>query len=95
MGLQFDRRISVGHVLSVIVIAIPALIAFANLKADQESTARDVTRTEQRIDKMMDRSEATDSRIRMLEINDSNRVIELRGIYDALGRIEKAIGTKQ
>ena len=46
-GLQFDNKISLGHILSAITMLIAGVFAYASAAAEQASQARRLDKVEQ------------------------------------------------
>ena len=81
MSIQFDNKISLGHVISVVTILAACIMAYATLSARQETMAADVLAIKAD-------AQARESRIRAVEIAQAGQSSDLRSIQIGISRIE-------
>lgn len=81
MALQFDNKISLGHLITTVPMLVAAGIAWGALRAEQNTQALDISRTNASIS-------AHDSRIRAVEIAQASQSSDLRSIQVGNARIE-------
>lgn len=81
MALQFDNKISLGHVLSIATVLTACVLAYATLTARQEQMVVDIV-TIQRA------AESREARIRAVEIAQAGQSSDLRSIQIGISRIE-------
>lgn len=84
MSLQFDNKISLGHVISIVTMMATGIMAYASLSARQEQMVADIIAIK------ADAS-ARESRIRQVEITQANQSGDLRAIQNSLTRIESRL----
>lgn len=82
--LQFDNKISLGHIISIASMLIAGALAYANLHATQASQHRRLERVEQ---SQQDR----EVRLRALEISTSSQAADLRNIQMGIADIKASL----
>lgn len=80
-ALQFDNKISLGHVISILTVLAACIMAYAALSARQERMAADIM-------VMQEAALAREVRIRALEIAQAGQTSDLRAIQIGIARIE-------
>jgi hypothetical protein len=81
MPLEFDNKISLGHVISVGVILIGGMVAFFDLRGQQSQLASEVVTISRAAD-------AREVRLRSVEIAQASQTSDLRTIQVGIGKIE-------
>ncbi|RID91560.1 hypothetical protein D2N39_12730 [Gemmobacter lutimaris] len=81
MTVQFDNKISLGHVISIVTVLAACIMGYATLSARQERLSLDVLA-------MQRAAEARESRIRAVEIAQASQSSDLRSIQIGISRIE-------
>ena len=81
MSIQFDNKISLGHIISIITVLAACIMAYATISARQEQMSVDII-TIQRA------AEAREGRIRAVEIAQAGQSSDLRAIQVGISRIE-------
>lgn len=84
MSLQFDNKISLGHLLSAVAMLIAGAMAYANLQSAQVEQSRRLERVEV---SQQDR----EARVRALEINVAGQASDLRNIQIGINEIKAAL----
>lgn len=84
MALQWDNRISSGHLLTVSAMIIAGLGGYFDLRASQARVIADVIA-------MQRAAEAHEARIRAVEISQASQSSDLRAIQITLSRIEAGL----
>ena len=84
MALEFDNKISLGHVLSVAVIAIGGMVAFFDLRGQQGQLTAEVASISRA-------AEGREIRIRAVEIAQASQTSDLRAIQVGIGEIKAQI----
>jgi hypothetical protein len=81
VALQFDNKISLGHLISLAVVLGTGVIAYADLRTKLTRVVADVVIVE---------AEATarEARIRAVEIAQAGQTSDLRAIQIGINRIE-------
>ncbi len=80
-ALQFDNKISLGHVISIITILAGGIWAYAAISARQEAIAADMVTVKAD-------AQAREVRIRAVEIAQASQSSDLRAIQGGIARIE-------
>jgi hypothetical protein len=81
MALEFDNKISLGHVISVGVILIGGMVAFFDLRGEQSRLASEVAAISSAAD-------AREVRVRAVEIAQASQTSDLRSIQVGISKIE-------
>lgn len=81
MALQFDNKISLGHIISIGVIIIGGITAYADLRGQQVQLASEVAA-------MSRAAEGRETRVRAVEIAQAGQSSDLRSIQVGISRIE-------
>ncbi|OJY34656.1 MAG: hypothetical protein BGP11_08550 [Rhodobacterales bacterium 65-51] len=81
MSVQFDNKISLGHVISIVTVLAACIGGYATLSARQEQLSADVLA-------MQRAAEAREARIRAVEIAQASQSSDLRSIQIGISRIE-------
>lgn len=81
MALQWDNKISTGHILTVGAMIIAGLSGYFDLRSGQAQLVADVVA-------MQRSSEAREARIRAVEIAQASQSSDLRSIQIGISRIE-------
>ncbi|GHC12459.1 hypothetical protein GCM10007291_07100 [Gemmobacter nanjingensis] len=81
MPVQFDNKISLGHVISIVTVLAACIMGYATLSAQQERLSADVLA-------MQRAAEAREARIRAVEIAQASQSSDLRSIQIGISRIE-------
>ncbi len=81
MSIQFDNKISLGHVISIGTMLAGCVMAYATISARQDQIAIDISGIQRA-------SEARESRIRAVEIALAGQSSDLRSIQVGISRIE-------
>lgn len=80
-GLQFDNKISLGHILSAITMLIAGVFAYASVAAEQASQAR-------RLDKVEQSQQDREVRLRTLESVMAGQTADLANIQRGISEIK-------
>jgi ribosomal protein S11 len=81
MSIQFDNKISLGHVISIVGMLVSGGMAYATITGRQDQFAAEMHN-------MQRSSEARESRIRAVEISLAGQSSDLRSIQVGISRIE-------
>ena len=84
MPLQFDNKISLGHVLTFLAMLIGGISAWSNLRSDQDRMMTEMTR-------MQSENSARESRLRTLEIAQASQSSDLRSIQTGISEIKATL----
>ena len=87
-GLQFDNKISLGHLLSFVFMVVAGITAYADLRSTSIRLDRDVLA----ISAAADQREA---RVRAVEIAQASQSSDLRAILLSISRIESQLNKMQ
>lgn len=88
MSLQFDNKISTGHILTAAAMAITGVMAYADLRSDQAHLRLEVAAVKAE-------AVAREARIRTLELGAGRTEEKLTNILSALGRIERRLDQQE
>jgi hypothetical protein len=95
MGLQWDNKISLGHLLTAIGMLLAMMIAWSDLQREQALQSSRLTTVEEALRNRIaeaDNSDAnTDTRLRSLEVSGASFSADLRNIQIGISRIETAL----
>jgi len=80
-ALQFDNKISLGHVISIVTILAGGIWAYAAISERQEAIAADMVAVKAD-------AQAREARIRAVEIAQASQMSDLRAIQSGISRIE-------
>lgn len=102
MALQFDNKISTGHLLTAAGMLAAGLWGYAGLWASQEQLAREMEQVKATLNRDMEviQSDAVnrEARLRAVEVAQASQSSDLRniqmGISDIKSTLEKMGGTK-
>lgn len=90
-GLQFDNKISLGHILSALTMLIAGVFAYASAAAEQSNQAR-------RLDKVEQSQQDREVRLRTLESVMAGQTADLaniqRGITEIKAQLKDMAGGK-
>ena len=81
MSVQFDNKISLGHVISIGTMLAGCVMAYATISARQDQIAVDIVSIHRS-------AEQRESRIRAVEISLAGQSSDLRSIQVGISRIE-------
>lgn len=81
MTVQFDNKISLGHVISILTVLTACIMAYATLSARQERMTADIVA-------IQDAALAREARLRAVEIALAGQSSDLRAIQIGIARIE-------
>jgi len=80
-GLQFDNKISLGHILSALMMLIAGVFAYASVVAEQSNQAR-------RLDKVEQSQQDREVRLRTLESMMAGQTADLSNIQRGITEIK-------
>lgn len=80
-ALQFDNKISLGHVISIVTILTACVMAYATISARQERMLADIVA-------LQESAQGREARIRSIEIAQASQSSDLRAIQTGIMRIE-------
>ena len=83
-GLQFDNKISLGHIISIGLIIFGGITAYADLRGMQNQLAAEVAN-------MSRAAENREARVRAVEIAQASQTSDLRSIQVGISEIKAAI----
>lgn len=81
MSLQFDNKISAGHIMTFAVAAVTGILAYADLRARSGQLVLDVVA-------IKSDAQSREARIRAVEIAQASQSSDLRSIQVGISRIE-------
>lgn len=81
MPLQFDNKISLGHVISMVAMIAACILAYSTLSARQESLLGEMVA-------LKAEAQARESRIRAVEIAQAGQSSDLRSIQIGISEIK-------
>jgi hypothetical protein len=81
MNLQWDNKISLGHLISIGTILVAGSVAYGALRAEQDRVAAEVVSLEQS-------QQLHEGRIRAVELSLASQSSDLRNIQVTLGEIK-------
>lgn len=81
MALQFDNKISLGHVISIVTVLGGGLMAYAQISARQDQLVADVIAIKAE-------AQQRESRIRAVEIAQASQSSDLRAIQIGISEIK-------
>jgi hypothetical protein len=84
MSLQFDNKISTGHLLTASAMMIAGVMAYADVRSSQEFLRGEMVSVKAD-------AAARESRIRALELGAGRTDEKLTNILSVLGRIERRL----
>ena len=82
--LQFDNKISLGHIISIALILFGGVTAYADLRSSQNQLATEVAN-------MSRAAENREARVRSVEIAQASQTSDLRSIQVGITEIKAAI----
>lgn len=88
MSIQYDNRISLGHVISIVMVLSTCLLAYATLYVTQQQMAAEIV-------SIKADAQAREARIRAVEIAQASQSSDLRAIQIGIGRIEAQLEKMQ
>lgn len=83
-GLQFDNKISLGHIISIGLIIFGGITAYADLRGMQNQLSAEVA-------SMTRAAENREARVRSVEIAQASQTSDLRSIQVGITEIKSAI----
>lgn len=83
-GLQFDNKISLGHIISIVLIIFGGVTAYADLRSSQTQLATDISNIARA-------AENREGRIRSVEIAQASQTSDLRSIGVGISEIKAAL----
>jgi len=95
MSVEFDNKISLGHMLSVGAIAVAGLVAFFDLRGDTQQLASEVATIRQDAGQIKQNAGNSESRIRAVEIAQASQTSDLRSIQIGITEIKTALSRMQ
>lgn len=88
MSLQFDNKISTGHLLTAAAMAITGVLAYADLRSGQEFLRGEMQ-------SVKSDAAAREARIRALELGAGRTDEKLSSILSVLSRIERRLDREE
>lgn len=88
MTVQFDNRVSLGHVISIVTVLSACLLAYATLYVTQQQLAAEIV-------SIKADAQSREARIRAVEIAQASQSSDLRAIQIGIGRIEARLEKMQ
>ena len=86
MALQFDNKISLGHLITTVPMLVAAGIAWGALRAEQNSQSLEINKTNAAM-------ASHDTRLRAVEIAQASQSSDLRSIQVGISRIQSQLET--
>jgi hypothetical protein len=83
-GLQFDNKISLGHIISIALIIFGGVTAYADLRSSQTQLATEVS-------SIARAAENREGRVRSVEIAQASQTSDLRAIGVGISEIKAAL----
>ena len=83
-GLQFDNKISLGHIISIALIIFGGVTAYADLRSSQ-------TQLEEQVSNIARAAENREGRVRSVEIAQASQTSDLRAIGVGISEIKAAL----
>ena len=83
-GLQFDNKISLGHIISIALIIFGGVTAYADLRSSQTQLATEVSNIARA-------AENREGRVRSVEIAQASQNSDLRAIQIGISEIKAAL----
>jgi hypothetical protein len=83
-GLQFDNKISLGHIISIALIIFGGVTAYADLRSSQTQLAAEITTIARS-------AENREGRVRAVEIAQASQTSDLRAIGVGISEIKSAL----
>lgn len=83
-GLQFDNKISLGHIISIALIIFGGVTAYADLRSSQTQLATEVSN-------ILRAAENREGRVRSVEIAQASQNSDLRAIQIGISEIKAAL----
>ena len=83
-GLQFDNKISLGHIISIALIIFGGVTAYADLRSSQTQLATEVSN-------ILRAAENREGRVRSVEIAQASQNSDLRAIQIGIFEIKAAL----
>ena len=81
MTLQWDNKISLGHLISIGTVLVAGAMAYGSIRAEQDRVAGEVVALEQA-------QQLHEGRIRAVELSLASQSSDLRNIQVTLGEIK-------
>lgn len=88
MGLQFDNKISLGHLISIAIIAFGGITAYSDLRSQQAQVSSEVS-------SIAKAAEARETRLRAVEIAQASQTSDLRSIQIGIVEIKAQLNKMQ
>ena len=88
MGLQFDNKISLGHLISIGLVAFGGITAYSDLRSQQAQVSAEVA-------SIAKAAEARETRLRAVEIAQASQTSDLRSIQIGIIEIKTALNKMQ
>jgi hypothetical protein len=82
--LQFDNKISLGHIISIALIIFGGVTAYADLRSSQTQLAAEITTIARA-------AENREGRVRSVEIAQASQNSDLRAIQTGISEIKAAL----
>jgi len=83
-GLQFDNKISLGHIIQIALIIFGGVTAYADLRSSQTQLAAEVNNIARA-------AENREGRVRSVEIAQASQTSDLRAIGVGISEIKAAL----
>ena len=83
-GLQFDNKISLGHIISIALIIFGGVTAYADLRSSQTQLSTEVSNIARA-------AENREGRVRSVEIAQASQTSDLRAIGVGISEIKAAL----
>lgn len=83
-GLQFDNKISLGHIISIGLIIFGGVTAYADLRSSQSQLSGELMNLSRA-------AESREARVRAVEIAQASQTSDLRSIQVGISEIKVAI----
>jgi len=87
-GLQFDNKISLGHLISILLIIVGGVTAYADIRGAQTQLTGEVAAISRG-------AELREARVRNVEIAQASQSSDLRSILLSISRIETQLNKMQ
>ena len=90
-GLQFDNKISLGHILTAVVLIIGIIGSYYDLSTSQKNLATEIAQRRGEIATIENDARSRESRLRAVELLQAGQVSDLRNIQSGISRIESQL----
>ena len=98
MSVQFENKITLGNVVTVLAMVFGLGSGWMALKAQQEAMDKRITSVQEQVvtnRALSDaRASSSDGRLRALEVSQASTSADLRNILNVLNRIERQLESR-